>query len=78
MDAAVATLAARGLTELRLWVLRDNVRARRFYERYGWRPDGVRSTYRLGRGDHRPVDLAELRYVLRLPGDPCPDRHDQQ
>ena len=24
-----------------LWVLRDNARARRFYERHGWRADGT-------------------------------------
>jgi GNAT superfamily N-acetyltransferase len=24
-----------------LWVLRDNLRARRFYERHGWRADGT-------------------------------------
>lgn len=24
-----------------LWVLRENVRGRRFYERHGWRPDGA-------------------------------------
>ena len=25
----------------RLWVLRDNARARRFYEGHGWRADGT-------------------------------------
>jgi GNAT superfamily N-acetyltransferase len=37
-DAAVA--AAHGCTELRLWVLEHNARARRFYESHGWRPSG--------------------------------------
>jgi len=32
--------AARGFHTLRLWVLRDNARARRFYERAGYAPDG--------------------------------------
>lgn len=41
-----------------LWVLEENHRARRFYERRGWRPDGER----------RPADFppwpAEVRYTL--------------
>jgi GNAT superfamily N-acetyltransferase len=28
----------------RLWVLRDNHRGRRFYERHGWHPDGTART----------------------------------
>jgi GNAT superfamily N-acetyltransferase len=37
-DAVVATLA--DCAELHLWVLTENQRARAFYERRGWRPDG--------------------------------------
>jgi diamine N-acetyltransferase len=37
-DAAVALLA--DCAELRLWVLDENRRARRFYERHGWRANG--------------------------------------
>jgi GNAT superfamily N-acetyltransferase len=33
-------LRARGAATARLWVLAANQRARRFYEREGWRPDG--------------------------------------
>ena len=33
-------LAALGLGIARLWVLQENHRARRFYERRGWREDG--------------------------------------
>jgi GNAT superfamily N-acetyltransferase len=40
-DAAVAELRARGVVQARLWVLEENDRARRFYERLGWRPDGT-------------------------------------
>jgi GNAT superfamily N-acetyltransferase len=29
-----------GMREVVLWVLRDNLRARRFYEQLGWTPDG--------------------------------------
>jgi GNAT superfamily N-acetyltransferase len=36
-DDVLATLPG---TVDRLWVLEANVRARRFYERHGWRPDG--------------------------------------
>jgi GNAT superfamily N-acetyltransferase len=34
-EAAVAALALRGMTSMVVWVLRDNVRARTFYERLG-------------------------------------------
>jgi tRNA dimethylallyltransferase len=39
-DDALRALAAAGATSARLWVLEDNARARRFYERRGWRRDG--------------------------------------
>jgi tRNA dimethylallyltransferase len=39
-DAALERLAAAGASSARLWVLEDNTRARRFYERRGWRQDG--------------------------------------
>jgi GNAT superfamily N-acetyltransferase len=38
-DEAVEALRGLG-AEARLWVLEQNVRARRFYERRGWRADG--------------------------------------
>ena len=41
-DAAVTDLRAQGHSRCRLWVLEANHRARRFYERHGWRPDGRR------------------------------------
>ena len=37
-------MAARGEREAILWVLEDNPRARRFYEREGWLEDGVGET----------------------------------
>jgi GNAT superfamily N-acetyltransferase len=47
--------------EAALWVLEDNARARSFYERAGWRPDGARSVFR------RPGFAApEVRYRKRL------------
>jgi GNAT superfamily N-acetyltransferase len=38
--AAESWLRDRGFQEAVLWVARDNPRARRFYERQGWREDG--------------------------------------
>jgi GNAT superfamily N-acetyltransferase len=41
LDASVRALCDAGHSELVLWVLRSNARARRFYEIAGWRPDGA-------------------------------------
>ena len=41
LDAALQDLVAAGKTVARLWVLEDNERARRFYERRNWRVDGT-------------------------------------
>jgi GNAT superfamily N-acetyltransferase len=41
MDRVLDTAAAAGYLSVRLWVLRDNSRARRFYERAGFAPDGA-------------------------------------
>lgn len=40
LDAALEGLRERGYREATLDVLKDNIRARRFYERCGWRLDG--------------------------------------
>jgi ribosomal protein S18 acetylase RimI-like enzyme len=40
-DAVLASAEARGFSRVRLWVLADNARARRFYEKAGFAPDGV-------------------------------------
>jgi len=65
MDAAVGRLRGRGLSPIRLWVLEDNARARRFYERYGFVLDGERSTITAG-----TAELAEVRYTLATDGQP--------
>jgi GNAT superfamily N-acetyltransferase len=44
-----------------LWVLEDNARARSFYERAGWSPDGGRKAE-----DRLGVRAAEVRYRKRL------------
>jgi ribosomal protein S18 acetylase RimI-like enzyme len=59
MDAAVGRLTSLGLHPIHLWVLEDNPRARRFYERYGFTLAGDRSTIAIG-----DADLAEVRYTL--------------
>ena len=58
MDAAVTRLEAAGFAAAILWVLEDNPRARRFYERHGWTVDGSRRE-RIG-----DVEVDEVRYRL--------------
>ena len=53
MRAALAEAAGRGISEVTLWVLEPNLRARAFYERSGFTDDGGRQT--AGRG--WPVEL---------------------
>lgn len=64
MEATLRELSARGRHPVRLWVLRANERARRFYERVGFALDGETSVFRLERGGDPPVELDEVRYVL--------------
>jgi GNAT superfamily N-acetyltransferase len=55
--AATRRLAQLGCTDATLWVLDSNTRARRFYERKGWAPDGTTQV------DVRDwADLHEVRY----------------
>jgi len=54
-------LADRGFDRASLWVLETNARARRFYERAGWRPDGeVKAEPR------EDFEMREVRYVADL------------
>lgn len=65
--AARECCAERGWTDVRLWVLDANRRARAFYERAGLVADGERSTYELKRsGGRPPLGLLEIRYTGRL------------
>lgn len=61
IEAAMADLTERGFRSVTLWVLTANVRARRFYERHGWRPDGEKNLLDF---DGTPVE--EIRYELAL------------
>jgi GNAT superfamily N-acetyltransferase len=58
MAEAVPALRA-GYGESVLWVLEDNPRARRFYEREGWEADGARKT-----DTFLGVEVSEVRYRL--------------
>lgn len=57
LDHGQRQLVTAGYRELRLWVLADNARARRFYEACGWAFDGAEQTYQTG-----GVVLPEVRY----------------
>jgi ribosomal protein S18 acetylase RimI-like enzyme len=61
--AAVVEGLAPDYPEMRLWVLEENHRARRFYERAGLAPDGARDFYTPPGGD---TGLPEIRYSRRL------------
>ncbi len=63
MDAALAILAAEGRTVVRLWVLADNDRARRFYASAGFVPDGAAELERVTFGEGGVADLPEVRYT---------------
>jgi GNAT superfamily N-acetyltransferase len=60
----VADLASFGHREAFLWVVRQNARARRFYEREGWTHEGDRRDTIRENGFMFEVD--ELRYVRAL------------
>jgi GNAT superfamily N-acetyltransferase len=64
-SAANATLRGMGFTALVLWVVRENARARRFYERNDWAADGGEQHVEFG-----GARVVELRY--RSPS--LPDR----
>jgi GNAT superfamily N-acetyltransferase len=60
MGAAVEAMRDRGAPDAILWVLEDNPRARRFYEREGWRADGTAESEYLG----LTVPLVRYRVLL--------------
>jgi ribosomal protein S18 acetylase RimI-like enzyme len=61
MVDALAGLRAQGFQHAVLWVLRENARARRFYERGGWHPTGAQRQEMIG-----PVSTPQLRYARPL------------
>ncbi|MFE0206005.1 GNAT family N-acetyltransferase [Streptomyces sp. NPDC058985] len=62
---SVRRCAAAGHPRMLLWVLKDNARARRFYERAGFGPDGAEEPFRV-----EGVEVPEVRYAAGLPGRP--------
>jgi ribosomal protein S18 acetylase RimI-like enzyme len=58
---AVAQLKATLHASAVLWVLEDNQRARRFYERHGWLQDGARQVEQIA-----GIELNAVRYRLAL------------
>jgi GNAT superfamily N-acetyltransferase len=63
MDEARAGLRGSGFRAAILWVLADNTRGRRFYERAGWRPDGATMDW-----ETSGTTLLEVRYRIELTG----------
>jgi ribosomal protein S18 acetylase RimI-like enzyme len=61
MRAGLAAMQARTGGDAVLWVLEDNPRARRFYEREGWALDGERKE-----DDYLGLRVAEVRYRIAL------------
>ncbi len=59
-DAALQALATAGVGLARLWVLEENARARRFYERRGWTADG---STRVVAFPPNPIDLGYVRAI---------------
>ena len=60
MRAALDHLVRHGARAVTLWVLEGNARARAFYERWGFRPDGQRQIVELGQA------VPEVRYYRQL------------
>jgi len=58
MDFGVKILYELGYSEICIWVLEDNLRARKFYEKYGFSLDGTSKEINLGK------PLIEVRYTL--------------
>ncbi|MEU4133413.1 GNAT family N-acetyltransferase [Streptomyces wuyuanensis] len=61
MDALLAQAEADGRPALLLWVLKENARARRFYEKAGFLPDGAEEPFEVA-----GVPVPEVRYGRRL------------
>jgi GNAT superfamily N-acetyltransferase len=61
IEAGEQELGARGHSDVVLWVLEDNPRARAFYERAGWTTDGTRRPIEVF-----DVEVPEVRYRKRL------------
>lgn len=61
LSAALVALAGAGFDQVTLWALHSNERARRFYERRGWRLDGVTKVH-----DWTAFVATDVRYRINL------------
>lgn len=62
LRGTVSILRDRGFRTVTLWVVEGNDRARRFYRREGFRPDGSTKTTRMS-----GAEAIEVRYRMSLP-----------
>jgi len=65
MAAVLDALPGEGFGQVTLWVLDSNARARRFYERAGFAPDGARKTEQ-----YAGATITEARYRRALAASP--------
>ncbi|TQK50978.1 L-amino acid N-acyltransferase YncA [Streptomyces sp. SLBN-118] len=63
MDELTGRAEADGFERMLLWVLKENDRARRFYAKAGFAPDGVEEPFEV-----EGVAVPEVRYARRLKG----------
>lgn len=61
LQESVRRCTAAGHARMLLWVLKDNARARRFYERGGFRADGAEEPFEVD-----GVEVPEVRYARAL------------
>lgn len=61
MDALIARAVSEGASALVLWVLAANERARRFYAKAGFEPDGAAEAFEVG-----GATVSEVRYARAL------------
>ncbi|MFF8357849.1 GNAT family N-acetyltransferase [Streptomyces chartreusis] len=61
LQESVRRCTAAGHPRMLLWVLKDNARARRFYERAGFRADGAEEPFEVA-----GVEVPEVRYAREL------------
>lgn len=61
LSAALVALADAGFEQVTLWALHSNERARRFYERRGWKLDGVTKIH-----DWKAFVATDVRYRIDL------------
>ena len=61
LDHAIGALAEQGYNDIYLWVLSENARARRFYEKNGFQKTDHTKNIHIG-----GKDLLEIRYIKHL------------